>query len=74
MEEKNDTVTETISLQNDNGCDFNTEFRKTNAPFSVCLCVCFFWGGVGVVRESTLSCPPIPRYWMSHKWYTRRTF
>lgn len=31
MEEKNDTVIETISLQNDNRCDFNSEFRKTNA-------------------------------------------
>ena len=52
MEEKNDTVTETISLQNDNGCDFNTEFRKTNAPFSVCLCVCF--GGGWVWSERVL--------------------
>lgn len=55
MEEKNDTVTETISLQNDNGCDFNTEFGKTNAPFSVCV---FCVGGGGLFRESTLSCHP----------------
>lgn len=54
MEEKNDTVTETISLQNDNGCDFNTEFGKTNAPFSVCVC---FVGGVGSERV-LFSCHP----------------